>query len=154
MKSTRVKKVTFDNRKKQLTVHYAARQEATIHYGQIGITQNLRQAYSDKETGHRTIVLILADGSTEFMPSDQPLALIKDPEFVLQTHIERLVARIRRELQKKGVSLRYVARQLSTSDNQVQRLLSPSVLNKNLSQLYRIAAILDLEVEVHIKEAA
>ncbi len=154
MKSTRVKNVTFDNRKKQLTVRYAGRNKVTIHYGQIGITKNLREAYSDKETKHRTVVLVLADGSTELMPSDQPLALINDPEFLLQTHIERLVARIRRELQKKGVSLRYLAQQLSTSDNQVQRLLSPSVLNKNLSQLYRIAAILDLEVEVHIKDAA
>ncbi|MCK6556598.1 MAG: hypothetical protein L6Q80_11990 [Dehalococcoidia bacterium] len=49
---------------------------------------------------------------------------------------------------------RYLATQLGTSDNQIQRLLDPSILNKNLEQLYRIVLLLGLELEWRIKKAA
>jgi hypothetical protein len=46
-----------------------------------------------------------------------------------------------------GVHYGRLATQLGTSDNQIQRLLDPSVLNKNLEQLYRISLLLGLELE-------
>jgi hypothetical protein len=48
---------------------------------------------------------------------------------------------------------RYLATQLGTSDNQIQRLLDPSILNKNLEQLYRIALLLGLELEWRVRAA-
>ncbi len=82
------------------------------------------------------------------------LALAKDPEYLLRSQMERVVARIRSVLAKKGISKRYLAEQLGTSDNQVQRLLDPNLLNKNLEQLYRIVTLVGLELEWTIRKAA
>ncbi|MGR3319559.1 MAG: helix-turn-helix domain-containing protein, partial [Candidatus Anammoxibacter sp.] len=57
-------------------------------------------------------------------------------------------------LEKKKISKKFLARQLVTSDNQIQRLLNPNIPNKNLTQLYKIASILKLEFELTLKGAA
>lgn len=88
------------------------------------------------------------------MPYDQPLALAKDPESLLRNQMEHVVARIRDALTKKRISKRYLATQLGTSDNQIQRLLDPEILNKNLEQLYRLATLVGLELEWRAKRAA
>jgi ribosome-binding protein aMBF1 (putative translation factor) len=78
----------------------------------------------------------------------------RDPEYLLRTQLERVLARIRETLTAKGISKRYLATQLGTSDNQIQRLLDPSILNKNLEQLYRISLLLGLELEWRVRAAA
>lgn len=88
------------------------------------------------------------------LPWDQPLALAKDSEYMLRDQMEHVVARIREALARKRISKRYVAAQLGTSDNQVQRLLDPTPLNKNLGQLSRLATIAGLEFELSAKDAA
>lgn len=88
------------------------------------------------------------------MPYGQPLAIARDPDYLVRNHLETLTAQIRRELDRRGVSLRYLAERLDTSDSQIQRLLKPTPGNKNLSQLYRIAALLDLEMEIRLNPAA
>ena len=82
------------------------------------------------------------------------LLLFLFPEYLLQHQMEVLTALIRRKLEQKKVSLRFLARELGTSDNQIQRLLNPNILNKNLTQLSKIAVLLGLEVEVRLKGAA
>ena len=93
------------------------------------------------------------DGEVDYMPYDQPLAIAKDPEFMLQNHIEHVIAQINEELVNKKISKKYLARQLGTSDNQIQRLLNPNILNKNLTQLYKLAAMLGLQFELHLSAA-
>jgi ribosome-binding protein aMBF1 (putative translation factor) len=87
------------------------------------------------------------------VPYDQPLAIVKDPEFMLQNHIENVIAQIKEELARKKVSKKYLARQLETSDNQIQRLLNPNILNKNLTQLYKLASLLELQFEINLTAA-
>jgi hypothetical protein len=153
MKPERIKSATFNNRKKALTVNYASGKSVDIHYRQVGITKNLANAWVDKETRGLSLRLIYEDQSEDYMPFDQPLALAKDPEYLLQDHIERLVAHIKEAIREKKISKRYLAEQLHTSDNQIQRLLNPAILNKNLEQLYKIAAVLGLEFEWSVKKA-
>ena len=155
MKTTeRIRAVRFDNRKRVLHVDYASGKRVVVHYGQLGITQKVVETWVDKETRGRAIGIRLADGSDEYMPYDQPLALARDAEYLLRTQIERVLARIREALAAKGISKRYLATQLRTSDNQIQRLLDPMILNKNLEQLYRISALLGLELEWRVRAAA
>jgi hypothetical protein len=154
MKTGRIRAVTFDNRKRVLRVTYSMGKTAVVPFGMLGIQQKLADAWVDKETRGMAVGLRLEGGEEEFMPYDQPLALTRDPEFLLRTHIERLVAQIERALSAKRVSKRYLANQLGTSDNQIQRLLDPKILNKNLEQLYRIATLLGLELEWRVKNAA
>jgi len=154
MKTERIKNAAFNNRRKVLTVEYASGKKAEVHYGQIGIRRNLEEVWIDRETRGRSLGLRFADGSEDYMPYDQPLALTKDPQFMLRTHLEKVIARINEALAAKRMSKRHLARQLGTSDNQVQRLLNPAILNKNLEQLYRIGMILGLEFEWHVRRAA
>jgi len=150
----RIRAVRFDNRKRVLHVDYASGKRIAVHYGQLGITRKIVEAWVDKETRGHSIGIRLQDGSEEYMPYDQPLALARDPEYLLRTQIEHVLARMRESLAVKGISKRYLATQLGTSDNQIQRLLDPSILNKNLEQLYRISLLLGLELEWRVRAAA
>jgi len=154
MKTERLKEVSFNNKTKQILVSYTSGKEVTVHYGQVGIKKNILRAWVDPETGKRSLGFEFSDGTQDFMPYDQPLAVARDPEFLLQTHVELLTAKIKDELKKQGISKRFLATRLGTSDNQIQRLLNPEILNKNLEQLYGIAALLGLEMEFHLKNAS
>lgn len=153
MKSEKFKFADFNNRKRQLTVVYGSGKKFVVHYSNLGIQSNLTDVWIDKETKGRSIGIQIENGKIEYMPYDQPLAVAKDPEFLLQTHIELLIAQIKKDLHTKKISKRYLAEQLHTSDNQIQRLLNPKILNKNLAQLYQIAALVGLEVELKLKAA-
>lgn len=152
MRSLKMKSVSFNNRKKQMSIVYVSGKTVTIHYSYLGIS-SLQKAWIDKETRCRSIGIELDDGKIDYIPYDQPLAIAKDPDYLLQDQIELLTAQIRETIKEKKISKRYLAERLHTSDNQIQRLLNPKILNKNLSQLYQIAGLLKLELEIHLKAA-
>ncbi|MEK7396938.1 MAG: hypothetical protein AAB116_08385 [Candidatus Poribacteria bacterium] len=154
MKAVKIRSGEFNNRKKVLTVYYMNGKAIEVHYSQLGIKKNLGAVWVDKETRGHSLGLRFDDGKEDYMPYDQPLALTKDPEYLLQTHVERLTAVIKATIKERRISKRFLADQLGTSDNQIQRLLNPTILNKNLEQLYKVATIIGLEFEWHIKKAA
>jgi len=154
MKTVRIRAVRFDNRRRVLDVEYASAKCISVHYGHLGIAKKIIAAWVDKDTRGRAVGIRLEDGTEEYMPYDQPLALARDPEYLLRTQLEQVLARIRLALADRHISKRYLAEQLNTSDNQIQRLLDPSILNKNLGQLYRIALLLGIELEWRVSEAA
>ena len=154
MRSPSFKSVSFCNKKKEINITYKNEKKVTVHFSSIGITQNIKNIWVDKETKGKSLGIELPDGSIDYMPYDQPLAISRDPEYLLQNHIEQIIAEIKEELSKKKISKKYLARQLETSDNQIQRLLNPNILNKNLTQLYKVAALLNLEFEIHLKDVA
>ena len=147
------KSVTFSNRKKEIRIVYTSGKKAVVHYGSLGITDPVKHIRVDEETSGRSLKIEFVNGKTDYMPYDQPLFLIKDPEYMLRNHIENIVARINEEIGHKKIPKKYLARQLKTSDNQVQRLLNPRIVNKNLTQLYKLASLLGLEFEVSVKAA-
>ncbi len=154
MRTQTFKSAEYSNKKKQIHITYASGKRVNVHYGSLGIRQNIKELWIDKETGGKSLGIKLADGSLDYMPYDQPLAILGDPEFALRNHIERVIAKIKEEIEKNKISKKYIAQQLKTSDNQVQRLLNPNILNKNLSQLYKVASLLGLEFEMNLKNAA
>lgn len=154
MKNKKLKSVSFNNRKKVIVVEYVSGKTYDVHYSQVGINKNLESAWIDKETGNLSVGMRFEDGSEEFMPYDQPLFLNKDPDYLLQNQIEKLISYIKNEIKVKGISKKYIASKLHTSDNQIQRLLDPRIVNKNLEQLYKIASVLGFEFEWIIKKAS
>lgn len=154
MSAVKFKSATFSNKKKQIEVTYASGKKVSFHYGSVGIDRLIREIKVDRETRGKSLKIVFVDGAFDFVPYDQPLAIAKDPEYLLQVHIERIIAKIKAVILKKGISKRYLAERLGTSDNQVQRILNPNILNKNLSQLYRIADLLGLEFQIHVREVA
>lgn len=154
MKPSTLKSAKYSNKKKQIQLTYASGKKVSLHYGSIGIKQNIKEVWIDKETRGKALGIRLGDGSLEYMPYDQPLAVSGDPDFALRNHIERVTAKIKEEIEKNKISKKYLAQQLRTSDNQVQRLLNPDILNKNLAQLYKMASLLGLKFEITLKAAA
>jgi len=154
MKQDRFKAVSINNRKKQIETEYTSGKKYTLHYSQLGLNCLVADAWVDAETNGRSIGILLSDGTADYMPYDQPLALNKDPQFLLQNQMEVLIARIKIEIKKKKMSKRYLALRLKTSDNQVQRLLNPKILKKNLEQLYLLASLVGLNLELRAKSQA
>ena len=154
MRALKFASATFSNKKRQIAIKYTNGKQAMIHFGSVGINKLLKEIKVDWETNGKSLKLIFVDGSEDYLPYDQPLVITKDPEILLQIHIERVTAKIKEAIAKKKISKRFLAEKLATSDNQVQRLLNPEILNKNLSQLYKIADLVGLEFEVHVREVA
>lgn len=148
MRSRKFKSVDFSNKKKEIQFVYSSGQEFTLHYSDFGFQSLIKEAWVDKETRGSAIGFKMADGSEDYIPYDQPLHIKKDPEYLLQIQMEYLVAKINETLKTKKVSKKYLARQLETSDNQIQRLLDPNILNKNLVQLYKLGALLNIDVKL------
>ena len=153
MKSTRFKSVKFSNKNKKIKVEYTSGQKVVVHYGSLGIRKNIRSVWVDKETGNKSVGIEFLDGDVDYMPYDQPLYIVKDPEYLLQNHVENVIAQINEIISRKQVSRKYLARQLGTSDNQVQKLLNPKILNKNLTQLYKLGSLLGLEFKLDLEVA-
>ncbi|MBI2027715.1 MAG: hypothetical protein HYS98_07960 [Deltaproteobacteria bacterium] len=154
MSQLRILNIVLNNRKKELTLTYSNKKKITVHYGQIGIISNLRNATVDPESSGHAFVLEKEDGKREFVPYDVPLLLSKDPDYLYQTEIEELIADIKLKMREKGISKKYLARQLKTSDMQVERLLNPNIINKNFEQLHYIAYILGMNLYFEMKKAA
>ena len=154
MKDTKFKNVKFNNRKRQIEVTYTSGKKYTIHYSSLGIKKNILEALIDDETKGHSIIFKFNDGKHDYMPYDQPLAIMKDPEYLLSTHIEYITAMIKKTLKDKKISKKYLAEQLNTSENQIHRLLNPTILNKNLEQLYKIISLLGYEFKISIDQAA
>lgn len=154
MKSSKFKMISFNNHKKQFLFTYTSGKRAAVHYSQLGIKTPVATAWIDKETKGQSIGFTLSTGKTDYIPYDQPLALIKDSDYLLQNQIETIIAQIKEEISSRKLSKKYIAEQLKTSDNQIQRLLNPKILNKNLTQLYHILTLLNLEPEFRLRKAA
>lgn len=144
---------SFDNRKKQLSLSYRSGKTVTLHYGSLGIKDNIEHVWVDQETRGKSIGIRFSNAHVDYLPYDQPLSLIQDPEYLLQNQIELLIAKVKDILKKKKISKSYLAERLGTSLNQVNRLLNPKILNKNLPQLYQISSLLGMRLELHLKAA-
>lgn len=153
MRDNKFRQVCRDNHKREIELVYTSGKKVTVHYAHIGIQAPIRKIWIDKETRGKSIGIELDNGKVEYMPFDQPLALVNDADYLLEHHIELMTTKIRQAIVQEKISKRYLARQLGTSDNQIQRLLNPAILNKNLTQLYRMAVLLGLEMQITLKAA-
>lgn len=150
MRRLRFKKVDFSNHKREIYFTYWSGKTVTLHFSALGIRKKIASVQIDKETNGCSVVLSFLDGKVDYLPYDQPLHIARDPDYLLQEHIELVTAQILAEIQKKKISKKSLACQLKTSDNQIQRLLDPTILNKNLSQLYRLASLVGLEAKLFL----
>lgn len=151
MHQTKLKTIDFSNRKRELYLTYSCGKKITLHFGMLGIEgKKIASVRIDKETGNKSAVLAFDDGDVDYLPYDQPLHIVKDPDYLLQEQVELVIAQIKAEIRKKRISKKYLARQLNTSDNQIQRLLDPAIPNKNLSQLYRLASLIGMEARLSL----
>ena len=154
MNPSKMLKGDFNNRKKELTITYKDKRSITLHYGQLGIKENLIRVDIDPESKGLALSLELQDGRKEYVPYDIPLIFSQDPDYLFQAEVEELIADIKIKMKKSQISKKYLARQLQTSDIQIERLLDPKTLNKNFQQLNKVAHILGMNLSIKMDIAA
>ena len=112
------------------------------------------EAGPDKEVGNHCFYFVLEDGYTGYVPFDQPLYIIRHPDYVREEVLYEVTKELQDIIALKKISKREIARRLETSVTQVNRLLDQTNYNKDLSRLIEIATIIGYEFKWSFKKAA
>jgi hypothetical protein len=96
----------------------------------------------------------LENGKRDYVPYDQPLHIVQNPEYVKEQALFEVTKAINEFIRKEKTPKRELARRLGTSMSQLSRLLDPTNYKKELSRLIEIAAMLNYEFIWEFKKAA
>lgn len=154
MKHKKIKQVEWDNKKKLFHVKYTSGLEVDCPYSALGVRENVVEAAPDKEVGQHSFYFMTESGKKDFVPYDQPLHIVQNPEYVKQQTLFEVTKKINQFIEEEHVSKRELCRRLSTSMTQLSRLLDVTNYNKELSRLIEIAAMLNYEFQWKFKRAA
>ena len=154
MKHKTFRKVAFDNRKKVFYLEYTSGLHVECPYSALGIRDKVVAVAPDRESGRHSFYFVLTNGKKEFVPFDQPLYVVQNPEYVKQNTLYKVTKQLNEFIEKEKVSKRELARRLGTSMSQLSRLLDTANYKKELSRLIELAAMLNYEFKWAFKRAA
>jgi len=154
MKHEKYKSVKFNNRKKVFHLIYTSGLEIECPYSALSIDKNVIEAGPDKEVGNHCFYFVLEDGEKDYITFDQPLYIIRHPDYVREEVLYNVTVELQKIIALKKISKREIARRLNTSVTQVNRLLDQTNYNKGLSGLIDIATIIGYEFKWSFKKAA
>ena len=135
MKHKKFKKIQFDNKKKLFYLEYTSGLKIECPYSTLGIQGMVVESAPDKESGQHSFYFILDNGDKKFVPFDQPLHIVQNPEYVRQHTLYEITKQLNVYLEKAKIPKRELARRLSTSMSQLARLLDTTNYTKELSRL-------------------
>lgn len=154
MKHKKFKKVELDNRKRVFYLQYTSGLKMECPYSALGIRGKVIEAGPDSETGRHSFYFTLENGRKEFVPFDQPLYIVQNPEYVKEQTLYEVTKQLHEFIKESKVSKRELARRLGTSLSQLSRLLDATNYKKGLSRLIELAAMLNYEFKWQFKRAA
>lgn len=154
MKHEKFKTVEHDNKKKVFHLEYTSGLKIECPYSALSIKKAVVEAAPDKESGCHSFCFVLENGKEEFVPFDQPLHIVQNPEYVKEQTLYEVTKQLNEFLKKSNVSKRELARRLGTSLSQLARLLDTKNNKKELSRLIELAAMLNYEFVWEFKKAA
>lgn len=154
MKHKKFKKVTFDNKKRIFHLEYTSGLKVDCPYSSLGIREKVTGAAPDAEVGEHSFYFVLESGKKDYVPYDQPLHIVQNPEYAKEQTLYQMTKAINEFLRKEKVPKRELARRLGTSMSQLARLLDTTNYKKELSRLIEIAAMLNYEFKWEFKKAA
>src|SRR3990167_2866194 len=154
MKYKKFKKVEFDNKKRVFNLKYTSGLPIECPYSALGIRGKVVETGPDSAVGRHSFYFILENGKKEFVPYDQPLHIVQNPEYVKEQTLYEVTKELGKLIKKSKVSKRELARRLGTSLSQLARLLDTTNYKKELSRLIELAAMLDYEFKWQFKRAA
>ncbi len=154
MKHRKFKLVRFNNKKKVFHLTYTSGLEIECPYSALSIEKNVIEAGPDKEVGNHCFYFILEDGEKDYITHDQPLYIIRHPDYVREEVLYNVTVELQHIIVLKKIPKRELARRLNTSVTQVNRLLDQTNYNKDLSRLIEIATIIGYEFKWSLKKAA
>lgn len=153
MKHKKFKNVAFDNKKRVFHLEYTSGLKFDCPYFSLGIKDKVVDAGPDPEVGGHSFYFTLENGKKDYVPFDQPLHIVQNPEHVKEQTLYQMTKRINGVIAREGVSKRELARRLNTSMSQLSRLLDTTNYKKELSRLIEIGTILDYEFTWDFKKA-
>lgn len=154
MKHKRFKKVCLDNKKRVFHLEYASGLKIECPYSALRIRGKVVEAAPDDEAGRHSFYFVLDNGKKDFVPFDQPLHIVQNPEYMKQRTLYEVTKQLNEFIQREKVSKRELCRRLGTSLSQLSRLLDTTNYKKELSRLIELAAMLNYEFTWQFKRAA
>lgn len=154
MKHDKFKCVEYDNKKRLFHLEYSSGLKIECPYSALGIKGAVVEAAPDNESGRHSFYFNLENGGREFVPFDQPLHIVQNPEYVKEQTLYGVTKQLNEFIKKSNISKRELARRLKTSLSQLSRLLDTTNYKKELSRLIELAALLDYEFVWEFKKAA
>jgi len=153
MKHKKFKAVTFDNKKRVFHLEYASGLKINCPYSSLEIREKVVEAAPDHEAGDHSFYFMLENGKKDYVPYDQPLHVVQNPDYIKQQTLFEMTKTINEFIRKEKVPKRELARRLNTSMSQLSRLLDTTNYKKELARLIEIAAMLDYEFKWQFKKA-
>ncbi len=154
MKHKKFKKVEFDNKKRVFHLAYTSGLKLDCPYFSLGIRGKVLEAAPDAEVGGHSFYFVLEDGRKDYVPFDQPLHILQNPEYVKERTLYEMTKSLNEFIKAEKASKRELARRLGTSMSQLARLLDTANYKKELSRLIELAALLNYELKWEFKKAA
>ena len=154
MKHKKFKKAEFDNKKRVFHLSYSSGLVIDCPYFSLGIKGKVTESGPDDEVGGHSFYFVLENGRKEYVPYDQPLHIVQNPEYVKEQTLYEITKCLNEFIKKEKVSKRELARRLGTSMSQLMRLLDTANYKKELSRLIELAALLNYEFKWEFKKAA
>jgi hypothetical protein len=154
MKHMRFKKIDFNNRKKIFILEYTSGLVIECPYFSFGIKHNIVDAGTDREVGNHSFYFILENGYKDYVPFDQPLHIVQNPDYILEETLYKMTGQLNKFIVSSRISKRQLARLLKTSVSQLNRILDPANYKKDIGRLIEIAALLNYEFLWDFKKAA
>jgi len=154
LKHNKFKKVDFDNKKRVFHLEYSSGLKVDCPYSALGIRDRVVEAGPDPEVGRHSFYFRLNNGKKDYVPHDQPLHIVQNPEYVREMTLFEVTKQLNRFIRESKVSKRELARRLGTSLTQLARLLDTTNYKKELSRLIELAAMLNYEFKWEFKRAA
>ncbi|HSA58665.1 MAG TPA: helix-turn-helix transcriptional regulator [bacterium] len=154
MKHNKFKKVGFDNKKRAFHLEYTSGLKVDCPYSALGIHDKVVEVGPDPEVGRHSFYFTLNNGKKEYVPYDQPLHIVQNPEYVRENTLYEMTKLLNQLIREAKVPKRELARRLGTSMSQLSRLLDTTNYKKELSRLIEIAAMLNYEFKWSFKRAA
>lgn len=154
MKHIKFKKIQYNNREKVFKLEYTSGLVVECPYFALGINKNVTEAAPDIEVGNHSFYFILENEHKDYVPFDQPLHIVQNPDYVLEETLYQMTRNINKFVVHSRVSKRQLARLLKTSVSQLNRILDPVNYKKDITRLIEIASLLNYEFTWEFKKAA
>lgn len=155
MRSYKIKKVFYNNRRKVIEVE-SAKGRFSLPYSKLMNKPTkinpIEDLYIDKDLASTGITYVLKDGTEDSVPFDAFLDFNKDPDYVREIELYNLTVKTNSLVKKSGMSKREICRRMNTSMSQLSRLLDVTNYSKTFDQLIKLNTILGVEVKIDVLE--
>ena len=154
----KIRKVTLNNRKKELTITTYSATVYSIPYTVLepspSTDNRIKKVFVDKELAKEAITYILESGDEGSVHIEQILEYNEDPEYLAELLIYKLSLQAQQCIADSALSRRQIAARLKTSVPQLYRLLDPGNTKKSMKQLIALLHILNCNVDFVITKNA